>query len=110
MRCCSPQFIRIACGVLICASSFVARGADQFAIEDITFVANVDRSKQRYLLKLPAEFTANEAHHLLVLLHGHGSDRRQIVDESVKEFQAGREAAAAREMIVVAPDYRAKTS
>jgi pimeloyl-ACP methyl ester carboxylesterase len=44
------------------------------------------------------------------LLHGHGADRRQITDDTVNEFRAGRDAAAARKMLVVSPDYRARTS
>jgi pimeloyl-ACP methyl ester carboxylesterase len=93
---------------------FVALTASSHAaapsVEDITFTAHCDNSTQKYLLVYPPEFKANELHHVLILLHGHGSDRRQITDDKVNEFRAGRDVAAARNMLIVSPDYRARTS
>lgn len=96
--------------VLLAAPTTGARGAWQGTVEDVSFVARCDQSKQRYLLLIPKDFTAAEPHDLLILLHGHGSDRWQVLDDSVPEFRAGRDAAAIRGILVVSPDYRAKAS
>ena len=88
----------------------VVRSADLPSIEDVSFTAKCDNSRQQYLLITPKRLNENEQHDVLILLHGHGSDRRQILDDSVKEFRAGRDTAAARGMLVVSPDYRGRTS
>jgi len=95
---------------LLAMAAPAAHGADPPSIEDASFTARCDNSKQNYLVVYPKDFKGDEPHHVLILLHGHGSDRRQILDESVHEFRAGRDAAAAHKMLVVSPDYRAKTS
>jgi pimeloyl-ACP methyl ester carboxylesterase len=92
------------------ASATPSLAADQAAIQEENFTARCDNSKQNYLLIYPPNFHHDKEHHLLVLLHGHGSDRRQIIDDSVHEFRAGRNAAMTRSMLVVSPDYRARTS
>ena len=74
-----------------------AYGAYPPSVEDASFTAKCDNSKQNYLVVYPKDFKGDEPHHVLILLHGHGSDRRQILDESVHEFRAGRDAAAAHE-------------
>jgi pimeloyl-ACP methyl ester carboxylesterase len=58
----------------------------------------------------PAGFQADRPCDLLIALHGHGADRWQFVKDSRDECRAVRDAAAARRMILVSPDYRAKTS
>jgi pimeloyl-ACP methyl ester carboxylesterase len=78
--------------------------------EDVTFVARCDRSTQHYVLVTPEGFQPSATHHLLIALHGHGSDRWQFVKQPRDECRAARDAAAARQMLFVAPDYRAKTS
>jgi len=76
---------------------------------DITFTAAVDRSTQHYLEKLPENFQAQQKHHVLIGLHGHGSDRWQGVGDR-DEFRAAQDTAAKYNMIYVSPDYRASTS
>lgn len=78
--------------------------------QDVTFLAKCDGTKQHYVVLLPTEFDAAKPHHLLVALHGHGSDRWQFVTSSRDECRATRDVAAAGRMIFVSPDYRAKTS
>jgi len=78
--------------------------------QDVEFVARVDGSHERYVVVLPAGFDAGRAHDLLIVLHGHGSDRWQYVKDPRDECRVARDAAAARRMIFVSPDYRAKTS
>lgn len=78
--------------------------------KDIEFKANVDGSIQRYVLIEPAGFESSKPVHLMIALHGHGSDRWQFVRDERDECRTAREAAAARGMLYVSPDYRAKTS
>lgn len=77
---------------------------------DITFTSTNDGTAQKYVLVLPAGFKADEARDVLIALHGHGSDRWQFVKDPSDECRAARDVAAARDMIYVSPDYRAKTS
>ena len=78
--------------------------------EDISFTATNDGTQQRYVLMLPNELTNQPSHDLLIALHGHGADRWQFVRDPRDECRAAREVAAARGMIFVSPDYRAKKS
>ncbi|MBX7258877.1 MAG: alpha/beta fold hydrolase, partial [Candidatus Hydrogenedentes bacterium] len=66
--------------------------------------------EQRYVVVLPTDFKADAPHDVLIALHGHGSDRWQFVNDTRDECRAARDVAAARGMIFVSPDYRAKTS
>ncbi|MDP6117579.1 MAG: alpha/beta fold hydrolase [Planctomycetota bacterium] len=77
---------------------------------DVSFVAKCDRTEQKYVLVLPASFKPEEAHDVLIALHGHGSDRWQFVKQDRDECRAARDVAARHRMIFVSPDYRAKTS
>jgi pimeloyl-ACP methyl ester carboxylesterase len=79
-------------------------------VEDRTFVAKFDRSEQKYVLLTPPKFTPEQSVSVLIALHGHGSDRWQFVRESRGECRGTRDVAAAHKMVLVSPDYRAKTS
>ncbi|HUQ70163.1 MAG TPA: alpha/beta fold hydrolase [Planctomycetaceae bacterium] len=79
-------------------------------LEDVTFLARCDGSTQRYVVLTPPGFQTSVAHDVLIALHGHGSDRWQFVTSDRDECRAVRDVAAARQMRLVAPDYRAKTS
>jgi dipeptidyl aminopeptidase/acylaminoacyl peptidase len=65
---------------------------------------------QRYVLVLPVVFAQEKPHDMLIVLHGHGSDRWQYVRDTRDECRAARDVAAERGMIYVSPDYRATTS
>ncbi|MDD4267217.1 MAG: alpha/beta fold hydrolase [Pirellulales bacterium] len=78
--------------------------------QDAEFVADDDGSIQHYAVILPDRFDPAAAHDLLLVLHGHGSDRWQYIRSERDECRVARDVAAARRMILVAPDYRAKTS
>src|SRR5215211_5549433 len=93
----SNQYWRAWLGLLAIATA-TACGADQTSPEDVVFTAKCDNSVQKYLVIYPKAFRTDEPHHLLILLHGHGSDRWQGADDSVNEFRAGRDSAAARKM------------
>lgn len=77
---------------------------------DVEFTAEIDGSRQRYIRMLPSGFDAGRPHHLMVALHGHGSDRWQYATSDIAEVRGARDTAAKYEMIYVCPDYRAKTS
>lgn len=80
------------------------------APEDVVFKARLDDTEQRYILMKPKPFDPTKPHHVLIALHGHGSDRWQFVKEGRDECRAARDAAAQHGMLFVSPDYRAKTS
>ncbi len=88
----------------------VAADDGQGRTHDVSFTASCDGSAQRYILMFPVGFRPNQPHDLLIALHGHGSDRWQFVRDPRPECRAARDVAAARNMIYVSPDYRAKTS
>jgi len=79
-------------------------------IEDRTFVAKIDGTEQKFVLVYPPKFDAEHPVSLLIALHGHGSDRWQFVKQSRGECSGTREAATQHGMLLVSPDYRAKTS
>ena len=77
---------------------------------DVAFTAAIDRTEQRYVEMLPSGFDALKEHHVLIALHGHGSDRWQYVRQPRGECSGARAVADKYQMIFIAPDYRAKTS
>lgn len=77
---------------------------------DIVFKAKHDGSEQRYVELLPDGFDEQQAHGVLVALHGHGSDRWQFVKQTRDECKGSRDVAAKHGMIFISPDYRAATS
>jgi len=78
--------------------------------EDVTFTAKCDKTAQQYVLVYPDGFKPDESHHLLIALHGHGSDRWQFARGVFDEANAARDVAAAHRMLFVSPDYRKTTS
>ena len=102
---CSLNLVVLFVALMLCGS--MSRAGEPL---DVVFTATLDRTEQRYVVVLPEGFDSNATHSILVALHGHGSDRWQFVKDGRDECRAARDAAAARGMIVVSPDYRAKTS
>lgn len=95
--------------LLTLLSPISARAAEP-RTEDVSFTARCDGSTQHYVLIYPPGFQADKPCHLLVALHGHGSDRWQYVKNPRDECRVARDVAAAHGMLFVSPDYRAKTS
>ena len=89
-----------------------ATWASEFPVSetDVAFIASIDRTEQRYVELLPESFEAIQAHDVVIALHGHGSDRWQFIKDNRGECKGVRDAAAKYGLIVVSPDYRAKTS
>jgi pimeloyl-ACP methyl ester carboxylesterase len=77
---------------------------------EMSFKAKVDKTVQKYVVMLPKNFDPKKQHHVLIVLHGHGSDRWQYVKQSRSECKGARDMAARHDLIFVSPDYRASTS
>lgn len=88
---------------------FLAACAEAMTVEDRTFVADFDKTEQKYLWLASANMPKEGAIDVMFSLHGHGSDRKQILQDR-DECRARRDVADSRGMLIVAPDYRAKTS
>lgn len=78
--------------------------------EDIAFTSRYDGTEQRYVVIKPKGFDPSGRNHVLVALHGHGSDRWQFVKDARGECRAARDAAAQHGFLFISPDYRARTS
>jgi len=96
--------------VTVLAVVLTSLGDDRFQTEDVAFTADCDGTTQRYVRMLPKEFSPEMKHHVLIALHGHGSDRWQFARGTTPTGVAARNAAAERGMILILPDYRARTS
>jgi len=96
-------------GVVGSLSGFAAESPWQKPV-DVEFTAKTDGSAQRYVVMLPKSLEPGRPVDLMVLLHGHGSDRWQFITAQRDECRGLRDAAASYGMMVVSPDYRAKTS
>lgn len=96
--------------LFILAALSASYADDRFVTEDVAFTAACDGTTQRYVRLLPQGFDVKAMHHLLIALHGHGSDRWQFADGKSPTGAAARDVAAERGMILILPDYRAKTS
>ncbi|HOD83965.1 MAG: Alpha/beta hydrolase family protein [Planctomycetes bacterium ADurb.Bin126] len=108
-RLCALAVAVASCG-LFAADKPAVQSPPAGAIQDVCFVADFDKTPQRYMMILPEGFQADRPHDLLVALHGHGSDRRQFATDKRPECQAARDVAARHKMVFVSPDYRAPTS
>ncbi len=100
-------FVLPVCSLLPCQ---VQAGEKNWRPEDIEFIANCDQTTQKYVRVLPASFLQAEKCHLLIALHGHGSDRWQFINSPRDECRSARDIAKKYRMIFISPDYRAKTS
>ncbi len=78
--------------------------------QDVAFVANCDGTQQKYVLVYPPTSVEHRPVAVLIALHGHGADRWQFVRDTRDECRAVRDVATADSMLLVSPDYRAKTS
>ena len=85
-------------------------GNSTLVVEDRAFVSTYDESEQMYVAIRPPGLTSDQPISILVVLHGHGSDRWQFIRQVRDECRAARDVAAAHGMLLIAPDYRATTS
>lgn len=96
--------------LLLATTALPVCGAEYQPPEDLAFIADVDASEQRYILRRPPAFDRSQSYDLLIALHGHGSDRWQFATGTRDECQGVRDVALEAGMIFLSPDYRAKTS
>lgn len=102
------KWILTLCLLCLCFPSLrIAYGAEP---RDVSFVSDTDNTEQRYVELLPDHFDPGETHDLVLAFHGHGSDRWQFIREARDECRGVRDVAARHGMILLSPDYRAKTS
>lgn len=78
--------------------------------QDRAFVSRLDGTEQRYVLLRPDNHNPSRVSDVLIMLHGHGSDRWQFIRQSRPECSEARRFAREAAMICVSPDYRAPTS
>jgi dipeptidyl aminopeptidase/acylaminoacyl peptidase len=103
------RFAFVTCLVMLSGAS--AGAAELGPCQDVNFIADIDGSTQKYVLRLPADFNDSKAHNLLVGLHGGLADRWQYAQATEwREIVATRDFAAEHGMILVSPDYRGKYS
>ena len=79
-------------------------------VEDVAFIAKCDGTTQRYVKVTPQGYQGDRPIDILIALHGHGSDRWQFVRHPRSECRATRDIARKYGMLLISPDYRAKTS
>ncbi len=97
--------------ITLFATASTATPAEKWALtEERAFRSEFDGSEQRYVVMLPEPFDAQREHHLLIVLHGHGSDRWQYVRQARGECAGARDVALKHDMIYLSPDYRAPDS
>ncbi|MDZ4401452.1 alpha/beta fold hydrolase [Prosthecobacter sp.] len=84
--------------------------SDNMLLTDVAFRSNLDDTEQRYVELVPSDAASKAGRDVVIALHGHGSDRWQFIQQTRGECQGLRDVAAKHGLIVVSPDYRAKTS
>jgi len=99
----------IVCLAILIIST-LAIAEERFNVEDVSFKAKCDGTVQKYVRLLAKDFDESKAHDLVIGLHGHGSDRWQFADQTKLTGLAIRNTAIKYNLIMVCPDYRAKTS
>jgi lysophospholipase L1-like esterase/pimeloyl-ACP methyl ester carboxylesterase len=108
-----PVFALLSVAVATLAAATLAAAGpveELGAPQDVPFTSTLDGTEQRYVIRLPKQFAANQSQRLMIALHGHGSDRWQFTNDTRDECRAARDAASRHGIIYVSPDYRAKTS
>ena len=63
-------------------------GADRTATLDVSFIARIDGTTQRDVALPPPRFDISQRHPILLVLHGHGSDRWQYIKNPRGECRA----------------------
>ncbi|MBL8848272.1 MAG: alpha/beta fold hydrolase [Planctomycetaceae bacterium] len=101
--------LALAIGCTLLVGRFTAADEPAPAV-DREFTAAVDGSIQRYVEVRPAVFDPATPVDAVIALHGHGSDRWQYIQTDRGECRGVRDVAARHGMLLISPDYRAKTS
>lgn len=95
----------------ICAAGTVPAAEDGWQEpQDVAFVSRLDGTEQRFVVLKPQHHHPAQVHDVLIMLHGHGSDRWQFIRQSRPECSESRNFAKLAGLICVSPDYRGTTS
>jgi len=89
------MFLRmIALGYLVLLTGAATKAAERWGPpRDLEFCSARDGTVQRYVELLPEPFDATKETPLLIVLHGHGSDRWQYVRQDRGECRGARDVA-----------------
>jgi pimeloyl-ACP methyl ester carboxylesterase len=99
------SIIASSCGFLFLSNPLHAKDPT-----DIRFLSKADATEQHYVELLPSGFDAAKPLDVIIALHGHGSDRWQFIKDQRAECKGLRDVAEKYGLLLVSPDYRAKTS
>ena len=77
----------------------------KYTTDEVTFVSDFDGTEQGYAIMTPAN-ASGRVRDLMLVLHGHGADRWQYINDPRGECAASRDVAIENKMIYVSPDYR----
>jgi dipeptidyl aminopeptidase/acylaminoacyl peptidase len=103
-------FVMMGFGLVCGGWSCQAQEITGMKLSDVSFVSELDKTVQKYVVLESDGFRRSNKKTLLVALHGHGADRWQYVREERDECRATREFAMKYGMLMISPDYRARTS
>lgn len=103
-------FVMMGFGLVCGGWSCQAQEITGMKLSDVSFVSELDKTVQKYVVLESDGFRRSSKKTLLVALHGHGADRWQYVREERDECRATREFAMKYGMLMISPDYRARTS
>ena len=106
----NPVTCLVIVASVVCSFVPTGSGDERFTTQDVAFTATCDGSVQRYVLMTPPGLEADTKCDVLVVFHGHGSDRWQYARDARDECRVARDVALEQAMLFVSPDYRAKTS
>lgn len=95
--------------VLAFKGSTVTESESQL-LTDVAFTSSLDGSEQRYVELVPTDTPGGVTRDVVLAFHGHGSDRWQFINDLRGECKGVRDSAAKYGLILVSPDYRARTS
>ncbi|MDP1592073.1 MAG: alpha/beta fold hydrolase [Prosthecobacter sp.] len=84
--------------------------SENMLLTNVAFRSSLDGTEQRYVELVPSDAAPKAGRDVVIALHGHGSDRWQFINQTRGECQGVRDVAARHGLIVVSPDYRARTS
>lgn len=79
-------------------------------LTDVVFRSDLDGTEQRYVELIPDDDQPGQTRDVVLAFHGHGADRWQFIRDARGECRGVRDVAARFGLIMVSPDYRARTS
>jgi dipeptidyl aminopeptidase/acylaminoacyl peptidase len=111
----ADSFIVFLAGIMLFAylTQITIQAAEEMQLQeakDVEFKSEYDGTMQKYMICLPKDFDSSKTYDMLMLFHGHGSDRQQYITDPRDGCKGARDAAVKLGVILVSPDYRAPAS